>query len=215
MIYRDITREQLVSLVTQAVKAQLRPRSRQVPVGVSMRHIHLSRREVDALFGRTYQLTPLRPLSQPGQFACQECLDVIGPKGVLHRVRILGPERPEAQVELAQTDCRTIGVQAPVRPSGRVEGTPGVLLQGPRGVLSLSQGVIIADRHLHMSTAQAQAFGLSDGDVVRVEIGGGKPGVLDGVLVRAGGKYELDLHLDTDDANAFQLRQGQLVTVLE
>ena len=215
MIYRDITREQLVSLVTQAVKAQLRPQSRQVPVGVSMRHIHLSRREVDALFGRTYQLTPLRPLSQPGQFACQECLDVIGPKGVLHRVRILGPERPEAQVELAQTDCRTIGVQAPVRPSGRVEGTPGVLLQGPRRVLSLFQGVIIADRHLHMSTAQAQAFGLSDGDVVRVEIGGGKPGVLDGVLVRAGGKYELDLHLDTDDANAFQLKQGQLVTVLE
>ena len=204
-----------MSLVTKAVRAQLRLQSRQVPVGISMRHIHLSRREVDALFGRTYQLTPLRPLSQPGQFACQECLDVIGPKGVLHRVRILGPERPEAQVELAQTDCRTIGVQAPVRPSGRVEGTPGVLLQGPRGVLSLSQGVIIADRHLHMSTAQAQAFGLSDGDVVRVEVGGGKPGVLDGVLVRAGGKYELDLHLDTDDANAFQLKQGQLVTVLE
>lgn len=204
-----------MSLVTQAVQAQLHLQSRQVPVGISMRHIHLSRREVDALFGRTYQLTPLRPLSQPGQFACQECLDVIGPKGVLHRVRILGPERPEAQVELAQTDCRTIGVQAPVRPSGRVEGTPGVLLQGPRRVLSLSQGVIIADRHLHMSTAQAQAFGLSDGDVVRVEIGGGKPGVLDGVLVRAGGKYELDLHLDTDDANAFQLKQGQLVTVLE
>ena len=204
-----------MSLVTKAVRAQLRLQSRQVPVGISMRHIHLSRREVDALFGRTYQLTPLRPLSQPGQFACQECLDVIGPKGVLHKVRILGPERPEAQVELAQTDCRTIGVQAPVRPSGQVEGTPGVLLQGPQGVLSLPQGVIIADRHLHMSTAQAQAFGLSDGDVVRVEVGGGKPGVLDGVLVRAGGKYELDLHLDTDDANAFQLKQGQLVTVLE
>lgn len=215
MIYRDITREQLAALVTQAVQAQLRLRSRQVPVGVSMRHIHLSRREVDALFGRTYQLTPLRPLSQPGQFACQECLDVIGPKGVLHKVRILGPERPAAQVELAQTDCRAIGVQAPVRASGHVEGTPGVLLQGPRGVLQLSQGVIIADRHLHMSTAQAAAFGLSDGDTVRVRIDGGKPGILDGVLVRAGDKYELDLHLDTDDANAFQLKQGQLVTVLE
>lgn len=215
MIYRDITREQLAALVAQAVQAQLRLRSRQVPVGVSMRHIHLSRREVDALFGRTYQLTPLRPLSQPGQFACQECLDVIGPKGVLHKVRILGPERPAAQVELAQTDCRAIGVQAPVRASGNVEGTPGVLLQGPRGVLQLSRGVIIADRHLHMSTAQAAAFGLSDGDTVRVRIDGGKPGILDGVLVRAGDKYELDLHLDTDDANAFQLKQGQLVTVLE
>ncbi len=215
MIYRDITQEQLVSLVTQAVQAQLHLQSRQVPVGISMRHIHLSRREVDALFGRTYQLTPLRPLSQPGQFACQECLDVIGPKGVLHKVRILGPERSSPQVELAQTDCRTIGVNAPVRSSGHVEGTPGILLQGPRGVLSLSQGVIIADRHLHMSTAQAAAFGLADGDTVRVRIDGGKPGILDGILVRAGKQYELDLHLDTDDANAFQLKQGQLVTVLE
>ena len=215
MIYRDITREQLVCLITQAVQEELRQQSRKVPVGISMRHIHLSRREVDTLFGRTYQLTPLRPLSQPGQFACQECLDVIGPKGVLHKVRILGPERPDAQVELAQTDCRTIGIKAPVRASGHVEDTPGVLLQGPRGVLSLPQGVIIADRHLHMSTAQAAAFGLSDGDIVRVRIDGGKPGILDGVLVRAGDKYELDLHLDTDDANAFQLKQGQLVTVLE
>jgi putative phosphotransacetylase len=215
LIYRDITQEQLVSLVTQAVQAQLRLQDRQVPVGISMRHIHLSRREVDALFGRTYQLTPLRPLSQPGQFACQECLDVIGPKGVLHKVRVLGPERSAAQVELAQTDCRAIGVNAPVRSSGSTDGTPGVLLQGPKGVLSLPQGVIIADRHLHMNPAQAAAFGLADGDIVRVRVDGGKPGILDGVLVRAGERYELDLHLDTDDANAFQLRQGQLVTVLE
>ena len=215
MIYRDITQEQLVSLVTQAVQAQLRLQDRQVPVGISMRHIHLSRREVDALFGRTYQLTPLRPLSQPGQFACQECLDVIGPKGVLHKVRVLGPERSAAQVELAQTDCRAIGINAPVRSSGSTDGTPGVLLQGPKGVLSLPQGVIIADRHLHMNPAQAAAFGLADGDIVRVRVDGGTPGILDGVLVRAGERYELDLHLDTDDANAFQLRQGQLVTVLE
>ena len=215
MVYRDITQEQLVSLVTQAVQAQLRLQDRQVPVGISMRHIHLSRREVDALFGRTYQLTPLRPLSQPGQFACQECLDVIGPKGVLHKVRVLGPERSAAQVELAQTDCRAIGVNAPVRSSGSTDGTPGVLLQGPKGVLSLPQGVIIADRHLHMNPAQAAAFGLADGDIVRVRVDGGKPGILDGVLVRAGERYELDLHLDTDDANAFQLKQGQLVTVLE
>ena len=215
MIYRDITQEQLVALVAQAVQTQLRLRERQVPVGISMRHIHLSRREVDVLFGRNYCLTPLRPLSQPGQFACQECLDVIGPKGVLHKVRILGPERSAAQVELAQTDCRAIGITAPVRSSGHIEGTPGVLLQGPRGVLNLTQGVIIADRHLHMSISQAAAFGLTDGDTVRIQVDGGKPGILDGVLVRAGNQYELDLHLDTDDANAFQLRQGQLVTVLE
>lgn len=204
-----------MALVAQAVQTQLRLRERQVPVGISMRHIHLSRREVDVLFGRNYCLTPLRPLSQPGQFACQECLDVIGPKGVLHKVRILGPERSAAQVELAQTDCRAIGITAPVRSSGHIEGTPGVLLQGPRGVLNLTQGVIIADRHLHMSISQAAAFGLTDGDTVRIQVDGGKPGILDGVLVRAGNQYELDLHLDTDDANAFQLRQGQLVTVLE
>lgn len=203
-----------MSLVVQAVREELALKSRRVPVGISMRHIHLSRRDVDALFGRNYHLTPLRPLSQPGQFACQECLDVIGPKGVLHKVRILGPERSAAQVELAQTDCRTIGVNAPVRSSGDVKGTPGVLLQGPRGVRGIPQGVIIADRHLHMSTAQAAAFGLADGDVVRVRADSGKPGILDGVLVRAGDQYELDLHLDTDDANAFQLKQGQLVTVL-
>ena len=130
-------------------------------------------------------------------------------------MRVLGPERSAAQVELAQTDCRAIGVNAPVRSSGSTDGTPGVLLQGPKGVLSLPQGVIIADRHLHMNPAQAAAFGLADGDIVRVRVDGGKPGILDGVLVRAGERYELDLHLDTDDANAFQLRQGQLVTVLE
>jgi len=214
LIYHNISQEQLVALVTQAVQAELSRRSRQVPVGISVRHIHLTRADVDKLFGCGYQLTPKKALSQPGQFACEECLDVIGPKGELKRVRILGPERSATQIELAQTDCRTIGVNAPVRSSGDTKGTPGVTLRGPLGELTVPEGVIVADRHLHMTPAQAAAFGLADGDRVQIRIDGIKPGIMGGVLVRANSKCALDFHIDTDDGNAFLLRQGQLVTVL-
>ena len=214
MIYHNISQEQLVTLVTQAVQAELQKRSRQVPVGISVRHIHLTRADVDKLFGYGYQLTPKKSLSQPGQFACEECLDVIGPKGELKRVRILGPERSATQIELAQTDCRTIGVNAPVRSSGDTKGTPGVTLRGPLGELTVPEGVIVADRHLHMTPAQAAAFGLADGDRVQIRIDGIKPGIMGGVLVRANSKCALDFHIDSDDGYAFLLRQGQLVTVL-
>lgn len=214
MIYHNISQEQLVTLVTQAVQAELQKRSRQVPVGISVRHIHLTRADVDKLFGYGYQLTPKKALSQPGQFACEECLNVIGPKGELKRVRILGPERSATQIELTQTDCRTIGVNAPVRSSGDTKGTPGVTLRGPLGELTVPEGVIVADRHLHMTPAQAAAFGLADGDRVQIRIDGIKPGIMGGVLVRANSKCALDFHIDTDDGNAFLLRQGQLVTVL-
>ena len=214
MVYHDISQEQLLLLITQAVQAELQKRSRQVPVGISVRHIHLTRDDVDRLFGYGYQLTPKKALSQPGQFACEECLDIIGPKGELKHVRILGPERSATQIELAQTDCRSIGIQAPVRSSGDTKGTPGVTLRGPRGTLTVPEGVMIADRHIHMTPAQAAAFGLADGDRVQVKIDGLKPGVMGGVLIRANDKCALDFHIDTDDGNAFLLKQGQLVTVL-
>ena len=214
MTYYNITQDQLVAIVTEAVQQELKKRSRQVPVGISVRHIHLSRTDVDRLYGRNYQLTPKKKLSQPGQYACEECLDVIGPKGELKRVRILGPERSATQVELAQTDCRNIGVEAPVRSSGHIAGTPGIRLRGPLGEIGIKEGVIIADRHLHMSETEAASFGLKDGDHVRIRIDGCKPGVMGGVLVRAGRAHALDLHIDTDDGNAFLLKQGQLVTVL-
>lgn len=214
MTYHNITQEQLAAIVAEAVRKELEKRSRQVPVGISVRHIHLSRADVDRLFGRNYQLTPKKSLSQPGQYACEECLDVIGPKGELKKVRILGPERSASQIELAQTDCRNIGIAAPVRSSGKTAGTPGVTLRGPLGEVAIPEGVIIADRHLHMSEADAAAFGLQDGDHVRIQIDGEKPGILGNVLVRAGSSHALDLHIDTDDGNAFLLKQGQLVTVL-
>ena len=179
------------------MQAELQKRSRQVPVGISVRHIHLTRDDVDKLFGYGYQLTPKKALSQPGQFACEECLDIIGPKGELKHVRILGPERSATQIELAQTDCRNIGIKAPVRSSGDTKGTPGVTLRGPNGTLTVPEGVMIAD-----------------GDRVQVKIDGPKPGVMGGVLIRANDKCALDFHIDTDDGNAFLLKQGQLVTVL-
>ena len=148
MVYHDISQEQLLLLITQAVQAELQKRSRQVPVGISVRHIHLTRDDVDKLFGYGYQLTPKKALSQPGQFACEECLDIIGPKGELKHVRILGPERSATQIELAQTDCRNIGIKAPVRSSGDTKGTPGVTLRGPNGTLTVPEGVMIADRGL-------------------------------------------------------------------
>lgn len=214
MVYHDITQEQLAAIVAEAVRSELRKRNRQVPVGISVRHIHLSRQDVDRLFGRNYQLTPKKQLSQPGQYACEECLDVIGPKGELKKVRILGPERKATQIELAQTDCRNIGITAPVRSSGDTAGTPGITLRGPLGQITVPEGVIIADRHLHLSDAEAAAFGLKNGDRIQIRIDGTKPGILGNVLVRSGSGHSMDLHIDTDDGNAFLLRQGQRVTVL-
>lgn len=219
MIYRDITREQLVDIVTLAVEKALKPApdsaQRLVPVGISVRHVHLSQRDLVRLFGQGYFLTPLKSLSQPGQFAAEEYVDVIGPKGVLERVRILGPVRKETQIELAQTDCRGIGIKAPVRTSGDLDGTPGIILRGPCGEIAVPRGVIIADRHIHLSPAQAAAWGLQDGDRVKVAIGGMKDGVMGGVLIRSNPGCEMDFHIDTDDGNAFQLKQGQFVRILE
>ena len=214
MIYQDITEQQLIQIVTEAVLKELQNKENQVPVGISVRHVHLTRSDVDWLFGRNYQLTPKKALSQPGQFACEECVDVVGPKGTLTKVRELGPERSSTQIELSQTDCRTIGVKAPVRSSGDLEGTPGIELKGPNGKIQVSKGVIIADRHIHMTPADAARFGFKNGDRVSVKIEGEKPGIMGNVLIRVSDKCALDMHVDTDDGNAFLLSQGQWLTVL-
>lgn len=214
MIYRNVTRQQLTALVTQAVQKALEEQSLMVPVGISMRHVHLTKEDLSSLFGPTYVLTPKKKLSQPDQFAAEECVDVIGPKGELKKVRILGPLRKKTQIELSQTDCRTVGIQAPVRISGDLFETPGAILRGPYGEIRVLNGVIVADRHIHLSNEQAEAMGLKNGDRVSVEIGGVKPGVMSGVLIRAGEGNEMDFHIDTDDGNAFQLSQGQMVKIL-
>lgn len=209
-------RKELIQKITEMVLEQwnlLSTDPYQVPVGISARHVHLSRDHVEILFGAGYQLTPEKSLSQPGQFACKEQVEVCGPKGSIKKVRILGPERKLSQVEMAFSDCRILGINPPVRTSGDLKETPGILLKGPVGEVSLKEGVIIADRHIHMTPEEASWFDVSDGDRVNVLVPGEKAGVLGRVLVRVTSESRLDLHVDTDDANAFLLRQGQWVTI--
>lgn len=209
-------REELIQKVTSLVLEnwkRLSTRPFQVPVGISARHVHLSREHVDMLFGTGYRLTPSKALSQPGQFACEEQVAVCGPAGTLPKVRILGPERKQSQVEVASSDCRVLGIQPAVRSSGDLKGTPGILLKGPKGEVLLTEGVIIADRHIHMTPEDARWFGVLDQDRVNVVVNGPKGGELGQVLIRVTRDSKLDFHVDIDDANAFQLKQGQWVTI--
>ncbi|MDI6812735.1 MAG: phosphate propanoyltransferase [Desulfitobacteriaceae bacterium] len=184
-----------------------------VPVGISNRHVHLTQEHLELLFGPGHQLTKLRDLSQPGQFASEETVTLIGPKGSMDGVRVLGPVRKASQVELAATDTFKLGVRPPVRDSGDLLGTPGIEIVGPVGKIRLERGVIVAARHIHMSPRDAVACGLRDGDHIEVEVPGERGGVFENVLIRVSPRYALDMHLDTDEGNAFSLKTGQTLEV--
>ena len=174
-------------------------------VETSARHVHVTQETLEILFGAGHTLTPIKDLSQPGQFASEEQVDVVGPKNTIKRVRILGPVRPENQVELALTDARSIGVTAPVRESGDVAGSGACKLVGPCGEVELTQGVIAAKRHIHMTPADAEAFGVKDKDVVSVKVippVKGRELIFGEVVVRVSPKFSLAMHIDTDESNA-------------
>ena len=173
-----------------------------VPVMSSNRHCHLCQADVERLFGPGYQLTKLRDLVQPGQFACEEKVTIVGPKASL-KASILGPVRPATQVELSLTDARSIGVSAAIRESGDIAGTSGCKLVGPCGEIEISEGVIAAKRHIHMTPADAEKYGVSDKQIVSVKITTeGRALVFDDVVVRVSEKFSLAMHIDTDEANA-------------
>ncbi|MBQ7077296.1 MAG: phosphate propanoyltransferase [Lachnospiraceae bacterium] len=176
----------------------------EVMVEVSARHIHLTQEQIEVLFGKGHQLTVKKELSQPGQYASEERVTVVGPKRSLERVSILGPARKAAQVELSKTDCMSIGLKdVPVRESGDIEGTPGVTLKTEFGELTLDKGVIVAKRHIHMTTKDAEEFGVKDKDVVSVETNcDGRKLTFGDVVVRVSDSYALAMHIDTDEANA-------------
>lgn len=182
-----------------------------IPVGVSNRHVHLSQEDVENLFGVGYQLTPLRPLSQPGQFAAKETVTLLGPKGNIKGVRILGPARGSSQVEISKTDGYTLGIHPPIRVSGSLEGTPGVTLIGPSGFVSLPNGVIVAKCHVHMSDAEARTSGVEDGDNLILQMRGERSLIFPDVTVRVSPRYALDFHIDLDEANAANLSTGDQV----
>jgi propanediol utilization protein len=167
-----------------------------------VRHVHLSRADCDVLFGVGYDLTERRPVSQPGQFVCRETVDVVGPKGSLDRVAIINPLRKETQIELARTDAFTLGVNPPLRESGKLDGTPGITLRGPHGSVTTPKGVILAQRHVHMHPDDAARFGVKDKAVIQVRVEGDRETVFGDVIVRVSPSYALDMHVDTDEANA-------------
>lgn len=184
-----------------------------VPVMSSNRHCHLSQADVERLFGPGYRLTKMRDLVQPGQYACNERVTIETPKGKM-TLRVVGPARKETQVELALTDAVKLGLKPPIRMSGELENSPGCTLSNGDRRIEIPRGVIVAARHLHMSVEEAQAFGLRDGDVVSLRVEGPRPSTLEGVLVRSGEAHRLEAHIDTDEANACALTNGQLCRVI-
>ena len=180
-----------------------------IPLAVSARHVHLTQAAVEILFGKGAQLTAYKPISQPGQFACDQKVNLIGPRRRIDGVRVIGPVRPKNQVEISRTDEFTLGLDAPIRNSGDVKNTPGITLEGPAGTLTIKEGVICARRHIHMTPEDSEAFGVKDRDVVEVAVeSDGRNLIFGDVLVRVSKKYVLEMHIDTDEANAAEIKPG-------
>ena len=183
-----------------------------VPIEASGRHVHVTKEQAQILFG--HELTPQRPLSQPGQFLANERVTVTGPKGSFRNVAVLGPERNEAQVEVSLTDCKVLGIDAPVRQSGDVKNTLGAVLTGPRGEVELDHGVIAAQRHIHMTPADGKHFGVRDKQIVRLQTLTERPVVFEDVVIRIREDFAPAVHLDYDEANACGFRKGDLGRIL-
>lgn len=185
-------------------------------VETSARHVHVTQETLEVLFGKGAELTVKKMLSQPGQFASEQRIDVVGPKRTLANVSILGPVRPENQVELSATDARSIGVAAPIRESGDIKGSAPCKLVGPCGEVEISEGVIVAKRHIHFNPAQAEEFGVKDKDIVWVKIEtDGRSAILGDVVCRVSDKYELAMHIDTDESNAINANANTVGTIVK
>ena len=208
---RMIARETIRVLGYEAITRQLQASQIPIPIGVSAHHVHLSQQHAEQLFGQDNELTPHVPLSQPGQFAAQQAVRLTGPRGSIDRVRVLGPVRRESQVEISRTEGFRLGIHAPIRMSGDLDGTPGLLLEGPAGQVEIENGVIYAQRHLHMTPTDARKLGLESGDVVRLRVEGERELIFGDVAVRVSPKFQLEFHLDTDEANAAELNTGDVV----
>ena len=195
--------EQFIERVLQSIFIEME---------ASGRHVHVTKAQAEKLFG--HGLTPERPLSQPGQWVAKERVTVIGPKGQFHSVAVLGPERKDAQVEISLTDGRVLGIQPPIRASGSVENSPGVLLKGPCGEVTLSQGVIAAQRHIHMTPQDAERFGVKDKQIVKLQTYTDRPLVFGDVLVRVSKDFATRVHLDFDEANACGYKKADLGRIL-
>ncbi|MDR2457353.1 MAG: phosphate propanoyltransferase, partial [Clostridiales Family XIII bacterium] len=172
--------------------------SMKVPVGISNRHIHLSKKDLNTIFGPNYELTPIKDLSQPGQFACKETVTVAGPKGAIEKIRILGPVRNETQVEILAGDCFKLGIKKVVRLSADLDGSPGVTIIGTKGSVYLEKGAIVAKRHIHMTEKDAAILGYKDGQIVGIKVSGDRAGTYGETIIRVSNSSALDCHIDTE-----------------
>ncbi|MBP3436553.1 MAG: phosphate propanoyltransferase [Clostridia bacterium] len=218
----EYTQEMVKNLVKKVLAelddASVSPKSEEglVPVGISNRHVHLTREHVDILFGKGYELQVLKDLSQPGQYACKETLTIVGPSlRPIENVRVLGPERKASQVEISKTDSYVLKVKPPVRESGKIKGSSPITIIGPKGVVTLDEGCIIANRHIHMSLEDGARFGVKDGETVTVDAEGTRRTRFYDVQVRVSDAFRLEMHVDTDDANAVGLSNGSTVKIVK
>lgn len=186
-----------------------------IPVGISNRHVHLSACHLEQLFGRGYHLNRQKDLSQPGQYAAAECVALVGPKGTIGGVRVLGPARDVSQVEILQSDARRLGINGVVRESGDLTGTPGIALAGPAGLVFLEQGVIVAMRHIHLSAEDALRYGFKDKQMVQVRLAGTRETIFGQTAVRVSALFATELHLDLDEANACGAKNGDIAEIKE
>ena len=186
-----------------------------VPVGISNRHLHLSQADQDRLFGEGYQMTKIKDLSQPGQYACKETVTICGPKGAIENVRILGPVRSKTQIEILAGDCFKLGAKAPARLSADLQGTPGITIIGPKGSVQTAEGLIVAQRHIHMTPEDAQRIGVADGQTVSIQVEGPRGGIYGNVAVRATNTSALECHIDNEEANAMSINSLSKIKIIK
>ncbi len=208
--------EKLAQEITSKLAERIERSKHPVPVGVSNRHIHLRQEHWDVLFGKGIEPRKFRSVVQPGFYAAYEVVSIAGPKGRIDNIRVIAPHRANTQIEISKTDAAALGVKPPVRDSGKLEGSAGIKLIGPKGEVDLEEGVILAKRHIHFHPDEAKAFGLNEGEFVRVRagIGGERELVFEKVLVRVSDKFKLEFHLDTDEANASLVKTGDNVIIV-
>jgi propanediol utilization protein len=211
--------ENVLKLFLEAVQSTLHTAetedSGEIPVGISNRHLHLSQADMEVLFGTGCQMTKIKDLSQPGQYACKETVTICGPKGAIENVRILGPVRSKTQVEILAGDCFKLGTSCPSRLSGDLQGTPGITIVGPKGSVRTTEGLIVAQRHIHMTPQDAQRHGVADGQIVSIEIDGPRGGIYGNVAVRANDASALECHVDTEEANAMSMNSLSKIKIIK
>jgi propanediol utilization protein len=207
--------EAVLKLLLEAVKSKEDSTVLQIPVGVSNRHVHLSQKDLESLFGKDYKLTKLKDLSQPGQYACKEIITICGPKGAIEKVRILGPVRSKTQVEVLIGDCIKLGTVPHVRLSGDLNRTSEVTLVGPKGSVQIEEGLVVAQRHIHMTLQDAKNLGVCDGDIVSIKFDDLRGGTYSNVAIRANYDSKLECHLDIEESNAMGINSKSKIVIVK